>query len=108
MIVGSFRPAHGTDATEVWSCLLLDRGGEVTTLQQFLPADSVRITVEGKNVSAQPKLGTPARFRWEHQCVPPHTPPACICRTTNTCALLINCRVKSEQLIYSVCFGRCI
>ena len=78
MIVGSFRPAHGTNATEVWSCLLLDRGGEVTTLQQFLPADSVRITVEGKNVSAQPKLGTPARFRWEHQCVPPHTPPACI------------------------------
>jgi len=66
VILGSFRPAHGAALTEVWACLLLDRAGEVTTTQRFLDPSLLRLTAAGQNVTAQPKLGTPAAFVWEH------------------------------------------
>ena len=67
VILGSFRPAYGAALTEVWACLLLDRDGAVTTTQTFLDAGSLRLTAHGRNVTAEPTLGTPADFAWEHE-----------------------------------------
>ena len=64
VIVASFRPAHAPGVTQVWTALLLDRGGKVTTVQRFLDPERLRLTVDGGNVSSPPRLGTPARFRW--------------------------------------------
>lgn len=67
VILGAFRPPHGSAPTEVWACLLLDDKGNPTTTQGFADPALFQLTVRGQHVTQQPKLGTPASFRWVHQ-----------------------------------------
>ena len=65
VIVGSYQPPHGSSVTEVWACLLLDQGGNITTAQSFLAPNKLTITdAGGRNISTPPRLGTPSEFRW--------------------------------------------
>lgn len=50
--------------TQVWCCLLMDDGGEITTIQRFADPQTLSITVDGRPVTEKPKFGTPARFKW--------------------------------------------